>query len=151
MRLSAQWHGPDAGHSVPTKGDKKPDSATDPIRAVFYAFLPGNAPAFEDAVARRRSYTTGIIAVRSANVTSARLRDYTMEVVESELELLNRLVDRVVELDPDIVSAWEVQTASWGYVRARGKDIYGTHLLLFLHVRADAMRRAGCPGPGRPC
>lgn len=47
------------------------------------------------------------------------------EVVPSELDLLNRLIDVIVEIDPDILAGWEVQAASWGYLSARA-NIYGT-------------------------
>jgi len=33
-------------------------------------------------------------------------------------------VDIVFDLDPDIVSGWEVQSSSWGYLTARGQK-YG--------------------------
>ena len=38
--------------------------------------------------------------------------------------MINRLIDVVNELDPDIVTGWEVQAASWGYLSARAST-YG--------------------------
>ncbi|KZW02196.1 DNA/RNA polymerase [Exidia glandulosa HHB12029] len=109
-------------------GDKKPDPQKDPICAVFYSFLDGAQPAFEDATARRSAYTSGIIALCSAKLDPARLRDHHLEVVDSELDLINAAIDQVVSLDPDIVCGWEVQVASWGYLRVRG-DTYGLDVL----------------------
>ena len=42
-----------------------------------------------------------------------------MNLVASELDLLNAVIDIVLDLDPDILVGWEVQTASWGYFKAR--------------------------------
>ena len=50
-----------------------------------------------------------------------RLRDHPIETVDTELELLNRVTDIIVELDPDILAGWEIQSASWGYCDARGR------------------------------
>jgi DNA polymerase zeta len=40
-------------------------------------------------------------------------------MVRDELELLNRVVDIVLDLDPDIIIGWDVQNTSWGYLNAR--------------------------------
>lgn len=45
--------------------------------------------------------------------------DVAPTLVKSELDLINTIVERVWEWDPDILSGWEVQTASWGYVTHR--------------------------------
>ncbi len=65
-----------------------------------------------------------IIVVDSDQLNPRRLRSLKAEFVDSELELLNRLIDVILELDPDILSGWEVQAASWGYLSARGRS-YG--------------------------
>lgn len=43
----------------------------------------------------------------------------------SELDLINRLTDLVREFDPDILTGYEVQSASWGYVIERARVHYG--------------------------
>lgn len=53
-----------------------------------------------------------------------RLRNWHFEVHSTELDLVNRLIDIVLELDPDILLGWEVQTSSWGYLNARANN-YG--------------------------
>jgi DNA polymerase elongation subunit (family B) len=45
--------------------------------------------------------------------------DVRPEIVSDEVSLINLLIERVWEWDPDILSGWEVQTASWGYVTHR--------------------------------
>lgn len=52
------------------------------------------------------------------------MRDFQLDIVDDELDLLNRVVDIVLELDPDVIVGWEIQNASWGYLKARGNH-YG--------------------------
>lgn len=97
-----------------------PDPDQDEMAAVFYALhtsdhTEGGGPFMCDS---------GMIAVESEQLNARRLRNIKVEFVESELDLLNRLIDIVLELDPDIVSGWEVQAGSWGYLTARGRS-YG--------------------------
>lgn len=51
-----------------------------------------------------------------------------LEILMNELDLLNRLMDLTVEIDPDILTGWEVQAGSWGYIEARGQT-YGLVLV----------------------
>ena len=52
------------------------------------------------------------------------LRDIPSQVVATELDLLNAAVDLVLDLDPDVITGWDVQSSSWGYFGARGQQ-YG--------------------------
>jgi DNA polymerase zeta len=70
--------------------------------------------------------------VENIQLNLGRLRDADTVIVPSELELLNKIVDMVIDLDPDILVGWEIQSSSWGYLRARFRS-YGT---LFVGVRA---------------
>lgn len=36
-----------------------------------------------------------------------------------ELDLINKVADIVVELDPDIIVGWDVEGSSWGYLNLR--------------------------------
>jgi DNA polymerase zeta len=40
------------------------------------------------------------------------------------MDLINFMVDEVRDLDPDVVTGWEVQSGSWGYLINRAKT-YG--------------------------
>jgi DNA polymerase zeta len=44
---------------------------------------------------------------------------------DSELDLINRLTDIVREFDPDILSGYEVQSSSWGYIIERARLQFG--------------------------
>ncbi len=66
----------------------------------------------------------GVIIVGNPLLDIRALRDIPSQVVDTELDLLNTLVDLVLDLDPDVISGWEVQSSSWGYLGARGQQ-YG--------------------------
>ncbi|KAI0365248.1 hypothetical protein BV20DRAFT_1039013 [Pilatotrama ljubarskyi] len=107
---------------APSTGTHVSNPDEDEIAAVFYALHSSDESGSDGGSAF--TCETGVIAVESDQLNFRRLRNLKVEFVESELELLNRLIDTVVELDPDIVSGWEVQAASWGYLAARGRT-YG--------------------------
>ncbi|KAI0825134.1 hypothetical protein BC628DRAFT_1321043 [Trametes gibbosa] len=105
---------------APSQGGHVPDPGVNEVAAVFYAVHSS------DHTDGRNAFTceSGIIAVESDQLNARRLHSVRAEFVDNELDLFNRLIDIVLELDPDIVSGWEVQAASWGYLAARGRT-YG--------------------------
>ncbi|KAI0651854.1 hypothetical protein C8Q79DRAFT_935176 [Trametes meyenii] len=107
---------------APSKGDHVPDPDLDEVVAVFYALHSSDQRDRDDS--GTFACESGIIVVDSEQLSSRRLGSADAEFVDSELDLLNRVIDIVVELDPDIVSGWEVQAGSWGYLSVRGRT-YG--------------------------
>ncbi|KAG1864196.1 hypothetical protein DFJ58DRAFT_680547 [Suillus subalutaceus] len=101
---------------APSRGNKVPDANVDGIVAIFFAL--------GDDDIHSVFHERGILAVKNAQLDPRRIRDFPLEIVVDELELLNRMVDIVVEFDPDIIVGWDVQSASWGYLNARGNH-YG--------------------------
>ncbi|KAF8898732.1 hypothetical protein BD779DRAFT_1485278 [Infundibulicybe gibba] len=67
---------------------------------------------------------SGAIIIKSAQFYPERLRHFHVDFVSDELDLINKFMDIVVELDPDILIGWDVQRASWGFLDARGQH-YG--------------------------
>ena len=55
--------------------------------------------------------------------------EQSIDEEDSELDIINRLVDVVRELDPDILTGYEVQSSSWGYVIERARMQFGNFLL----------------------
>jgi len=104
-------------HPVPTHQDKVPNPESDEVTAVFYAFH----------VSGTEVSNSGVVVQNKPSISRERLRQMKVEEVDDELDLLNRVVDLVVELDPDILTGWEVQLTSWGYLeaRARARGVYG--------------------------
>ena len=86
---------------------------------MFYSFQSHDRDAAEPFTCE-----SGIIAVNSHQLNPRRLHSARAEFVDSELDLLNRLSDVILDFDPDVLSGWEVQAASWGYLSARGRS-YG--------------------------
>lgn len=116
---------------VPTSGDKAPAPETDEIFAVFYAHHVSGTDIVQ----------SGTVVRQSPTLDSNRLRYLHLDVVSTELELLNRVVDIVVDIDPDILVGWEVQRSSWGYAEARGKQ-YGFEIADLIS-RAATQRSSG--------
>ncbi|KAF8973932.1 hypothetical protein BDZ97DRAFT_1647924 [Flammula alnicola] len=95
---------------VPTHDMKAPNSESDEVVAIFYAHHVSGSDSFH----------AGVLVLENPQLDQKRLRHVKFEVLKTELDLLNRLVDLVIEIDPDILIGWEVQNNSWGYLEARG-------------------------------
>jgi DNA polymerase zeta len=48
-----------------------------------------------------------------------------IDELDSELDLINRLTDIVRDYDPDILTGYEVQSSSWGYIIERARVHFG--------------------------
>ncbi|KAH9081664.1 hypothetical protein EDB83DRAFT_2502933 [Lactarius deliciosus] len=101
---------------APSRGELVPDPRTDPLVAVFYSFNKSGVES--DSSDFRR----GVIIVGDPPKHSRTLCDVPSQIVATELDLLNAAIDLVLELDPDIIAGWEVQSSSWGYLGARGSQ-----------------------------
>lgn len=111
-----------------------PDANQNEIVALFYAI--GNDNLHSGLLDQ------GILVVQNPQLDPRRLRGYSVEVLSDELELINRVIDIIVDLDPDILVGWEVQAASWGYLSSRGFQ-YG-RTLASLRCRTDTRRTRCC-------
>lgn len=113
-----------------------PDAKEDEILAVFYCLQ-------SDGQAPDNCYIPGchigliIVAPEDPSSgqtppsTNARCHSGFQQIhpvfASSELDLMNLLIDLVEKWDPDILSGWEVQGSSWGYVSKR-MGLYGGEL-----------------------
>ncbi|PKI85068.1 DNA-directed DNA polymerase [Malassezia vespertilionis] len=102
---------------VCTRDDILPDPQCDEIAAVVYTYMHDSASK-EASLYIQRSH---VILVSSTPVRLA-LPDLT--VVETELELLNLVVDVVRALDPDLLAAYDVHRSSWAYLAERASAFY---------------------------
>lgn len=100
---------------VATRGTKVPDPNIDEVVAVVYAHH----------ISGSDTKQTGALALQSPQINQRRLRNMKLEMFMNELDLLNRLADLTIEIDPDILTGWEVQAGSWGYLEARAHT-YGS-------------------------
>ncbi|KAG5221892.1 DNA polymerase zeta [Salix suchowensis] len=92
---------------VLSDGGRQPIPQDDEIAIVFFAFQGDHE--VDDVLEVKH----GIVAVDSEHLEPKRLRGHQIETIPSELELLHRIVDIVIDLDPDILCGWEVQVSSW--------------------------------------
>ncbi|KAG8906210.1 DNA polymerase zeta [Tulasnella sp. 403] len=107
-----------------SRGSLLPNPEHDAIECIFYAFQEDDV-IITNPEERRQSYIMGCIAVESVHTRRERLRDESMELVETEIDLINVFVDHVRDWDPEVLTGWEVQNESWGYLADRAWKIYG--------------------------
>lgn len=106
---------------APSGDGKQPDPGKDEAVAVFWCLYDPNVQSEnKDLTIQCHS---GVIVTNNAKLSGQRLRDLKMDLADNELDLLNKVIDLVHELDPDIVIGWEVQSASWGYLDARSRAL----------------------------
>ncbi|KAG8995718.1 DNA polymerase zeta [Tulasnella sp. JGI-2019a] len=101
-----------------SRGDLLPDPEHDRIECIFYAFQEDDVMV-TDPAERRASYLTGCFALESPQLCARRMRDTSIRLFDTELDLINAFVDQVQGWDPDILSGWELQNGSWGYLVER--------------------------------
>lgn len=94
---------------MPTHGNKVPNSESDEVVVIFCAYHISGTEDFQSSV----------LVTAGSHLEWKRLRYPNMIVLPTELDIINKLVDIVLELDPDIITGWEVQNSSWGYLEAR--------------------------------
>ncbi|EUC53889.1 DNA polymerase, partial [Rhizoctonia solani AG-3 Rhs1AP] len=126
---------------VCTRGDLLPNPAEDAITCFFYSHSESGGNAEE-----RADYHSGCVVVcpdQPPLVDPRWIPGYKIEIVSSELDLLNTLIDLVREFDPDILAGWQVQTASWGYIDAR---CHSTGLVLSEEVARVSSNHGHKPG-----
>ncbi|KAJ3553039.1 hypothetical protein NM688_g3832 [Phlebia brevispora] len=124
--VSARGHGSMTALSLevfaPSRDNHLPDPGTDEIAAIFWSYYDSNLQ--RDDHDEPFKCEDGVIAVQKSCLDPKKLRDQVIDAADTELEVINRLIDIVNELDPDIVTGWEIQAASWGYLTARA-SLYG--------------------------
>jgi DNA polymerase zeta len=54
-----------------------------------------------------------------------RYPDADIRVESSELDVITTVVDIVRDLDPDILTGYEVHSSSWGYLIERSRHLFG--------------------------
>ncbi|KAG5651144.1 hypothetical protein H0H81_009716 [Sphagnurus paluster] len=99
---------------APTNDGKAPNPEINGITAAFYAYQ----------TCETQPRKGRIIVVQASNFVEPRIRDLKLEMVENEIDLINKIVDVVRDLDPDVLTGWDTQKGSWGYLDTRGRS-YG--------------------------
>ncbi|KAG8822408.1 DNA polymerase zeta, partial [Serendipita sp. 399] len=102
------------------------DPEKDEIVLISWCFHDGSVVDSDED--RRIHYQSGILVVKRPNFELGRLRNSKIGILDSELDIINALVDEVNFLDPDILCGWEVQSGSWGYFITRANSYGECHL-----------------------
>lgn len=109
---------------VNTRENFAPDPAEDEIGSIFWCIQSNDGTA-------KGGYQTGILTLSAEDGiahTISRCTDITVETEMDELELLNKMIDIVRYYDPDILTGYEVQNGSWGYLIERARVKYEFNL-----------------------
>ena len=77
-----------------------PDSDEDEIVAIFWSLYDSDV--LQKGLESPFECQSGVIVVKSEYLNDKKLRDWKLDIVDSELSLLNAIIDVVQELDPDI-------------------------------------------------
>lgn len=109
---------------VNTRENFAPDPAEDEIGSIFWCIQSNDGTT-------KGGYQTGILTLSAEDGiahTISRCTDVLVETEEDELELLNKMIDIVRYYDPDILTGYEVQNGSWGYLIERARVKYEFNL-----------------------
>jgi DNA polymerase zeta len=101
-----------------------PDPEKDELTAVFFCFQ--NEDDGLPDTTTHRGYHAGYVVIDSPQTQGgrARLEGLPCHVVDSELDLINWVIDSVKTWDPDVLAGWELHNASWGYLAARANEAF---------------------------
>lgn len=101
-----------------------PDPEKDEMTAIFFCYQ--NEDETLPDTTSHTGYYAGYAIVDSPQTRDgrAKLDGIPCTVVDSELDLVNWLIDLVKGWDPDVLAGWELHNASWGYVTARAQESF---------------------------
>lgn len=106
-----------------------PNPEHDEVNCIFWCLLSDNDEVTSNGTAQG---TPGGVLVLSPNGGLAQKFKnqipFDVEEEETELDLLNRMVDIVRQHDPDILTGYEVHNGSWGYLIERARLKYEFNL-----------------------
>jgi DNA polymerase zeta len=112
-----------------SKGKFLPNPQSDPIVAVFYCLQDEVTDMEQHPEYPGRPFCyTGILMVKDKALDLRRIghpNTINVEYFDSELDLINEVVNRVKHWDPDVLAGWEVHASSWGYLVDRAGAEFG--------------------------
>lgn len=101
-----------------------PDPEKDEVTAVFFCYQNEDETLPDTTI--HRNYYAGYVVVEPNEQWRQRLRleEVPCTVVDTELELINWVVDLVKGWDPDVLAGWELHNGSWGYLASRAHEAF---------------------------
>jgi DNA polymerase zeta len=105
-----------------------PDPEKDEVTAVFFCFQ--NEDDSLPDTTTHDGYHAGYVMIDSLQTHNgrAKLEDLPCHVVDSELDLINWVIDSVKAWDPDVLAGWELHNSSWGYLAERANEAFSEPL-----------------------
>ena len=110
---------------VNTRDTLVPDPATDEISCIFWCTERDDDASQKQG--RDDNLQLGALALASEEGFAEQIShevNAEIEEEETELDLINRMVDIVRQFDPDILTGYEVHNGSWGYIIERARVKY---------------------------
>lgn len=133
-----------------SQNDRRPDPAVDQIKVLFYCYKTER----EDVPLTRPELgtQTGLImvderseesrtATQSLKIPKYALDHCCIELVDTEIELLNSLIDKVRLWDPEVLTGFELESWSWGYVMRRGRELDFDLIYEFSRTKSESQGR----------
>lgn len=119
-------------HANPPNSKLTVDPLRDPISLIFYSFDDANN------MFRHLNFASGILIFNNTNIDMNLIQRLShtlnkhIEIFDDELKMITKLVTLVELFDPDILSGYEVNSMSWGYIVERLRDVFGINIMLDL-------------------
>jgi len=112
-----------------------PDPDKDEVTAVFFCYQNEDDTLPDTTI--HRGYYAGYAVVNSQQTHEARLKleGIPCTILDSELDLMNWVIDIVKGWDPDVLSGWELHNSSWGYLASRANEAFSEASIWFEKVR----------------
>lgn len=116
-------------HASPPNSKLAVDPLRDPILFIFYSFDDANE------MFDMSEYKSGILVFNNNNYNNeffSRLsKSLGLYIVsfDEERKMVEKLVELVEMYDPDILSGYEVNSMSWGYIVERFREIYQVNIM----------------------
>lgn len=105
-----------------------PNSSRDQVSIIFYKFIDANEM-FRDTpkvgvLINRSSFESGDI-----ELLQDMLPEVHLKILDNEFAVINTLLETVERFDPDILSGYEINSLSWGYLIERYRKMWNINLL----------------------
>ncbi|KAI5950599.1 REV3 [Candida margitis] len=116
-------------HASPPNSKLAVDPLRDPISFIFYSFDDANEMFAQSGT------KSGVLVFNNHNYNieffnslSKSLGLY-IELFDEERKMVEKLVELVETYDPDILSGYEVNSMSWGYIVERFREVYEVNIM----------------------
>ncbi|KAI5952782.1 REV3 [Candida jiufengensis] len=114
-------------HVSPPNSKLAADPLRDPISFIFYSFEDANEM-FDKSKIKSGILVYGAFDLKLLNSLSKSLGQH-VEHFDEEKKMVERLVELVQIFDPDILSGYEVNSMSWGYIVERFREVYEVNIM----------------------